>query len=58
MNRRRNKSSNRQEEPKQKRVIRCRSKMVPVFESDNCENFINKIDKEPNQICRNCKNSF
>ena len=43
---------------KQKRIIRCRSKMIPVFEDGNCDDFIKKEGKEPNQSCKNCEHSF
>ena len=42
MNRRRKKSSNNKTEIKNYNIIRCKSKMIPVFESDNCEDFIKK----------------
>jgi hypothetical protein len=58
MNRRRKKSLNNKKEIKQKRIIRCRSKMIPVFESDDCGDFIKKEDRESNHICKNCKHSF
>ncbi len=41
-----------------KKIIRCRNKMIPVFESDNCENFIKKDHSESDKNCKNCKNSF
>ena len=43
---------------KKKVIIRCKSKMIPVFESDNCGDFIKKEGREPDHICKNCKNSF
>ena len=58
MNRRRKKSSNNKTEIKNYKIIRCRSKMIPVFESDNCEDFIKKGNSEPKNICKNCINSF
>jgi len=39
-------------------IIRCKSKMIPVFESDNCESFIKKENAESTSICKNCKHSF
>lgn len=56
MNRRR--SSNIKTESKQKIIIRCRSKMIPVFGSDNCEDFIKKENTDSSNICKNCKHSF
>ena len=57
MNRRR-KSQNNRTEIKNNRIIRCKSKMIPVFESDSCKDFIKKANTESNNICKNCKNSF
>ena len=56
--RRRKKSTNNNTKIKNKKIIRCSSKMIPVFESDNCEYFIKKENSESNNICKNCKNSF
>ena len=57
MNRRR-KTSNNKASPKNKKIMRCRSKMIPVFESDNCKEFIKRENADSNSICKNCKNSF
>jgi hypothetical protein len=57
MNRRR-KSSYNTTTPKNKKIMRCRSKMIPVFESDNCKEFIKREKSDSNSICKNCKNSF
>lgn len=57
MNRRKRSSKNKTE-IRQKIIIRCRNKMIPVFESDNCEDFIKKEHADPNNICKNCKHSF
>lgn len=58
MNGRRRRSSNTKKETKNYKIIRCRSKMMPVFESDNCEDFIKKENSDPKNICKNCVNSF
>lgn len=57
MNRRRKSSKNKVIINK-KVIIRCKSKMIPVFESDNCGDFIKKEGREPDHICKNCKHSF
>lgn len=58
MNRRRKKSSDNKKEIKNYNIIRCRSKMMPVFESDYCEDFIKKENSDSKNICKNCINSF
>jgi len=55
---RRKKSSNHKITIKNNKIIRCRSKMIPVFENDNCKDFLNKENTESNNICKNCKHSF
>ena len=56
MNRRRKKGN--RPEIKKKKIIRCKTKMIPVFESDSCNDFIKKEHSESDKICKNCKNSF
>ena len=58
MNRRRKNSSNNRIEHKNNNIIRCRTRMIPVFESDTCKDFIKKEHTESNNTCKNCKNSF
>ncbi len=58
MNRKRKKSSNNKIEIKNNKIIRCKAKMIPVFESDICEKFEKKETVDSNTICKNCKNSF
>jgi hypothetical protein len=58
MNRNRRRSSKNQTKIKNKKITRCRSKMIPVFESDTCVDFIKKDNSEANNICKNCINSF
>jgi hypothetical protein len=41
-----------------KKIIRCKQKMIPVFENDNCESFITKSSTEHENFCKNCKHSF
>ena len=55
---RRNKKLNNKTAVKNKKIIRCKSKMVPVFEVDNCEDFVKKESADSNNICKNCKYSF
>ena len=56
MNNRRKKSS--KNEKINKKIIRCKSKMVPVFDTDTCDKFLKKENTDTNKICRNCNNSF
>lgn len=58
MNRRNKKSSNNKTRIRNNKIIRCSSKMIPVFESDTCEDFVKKENADSNNICRNCINSF
>ena len=51
----RNRRTNNNSQIKNKKVIRCKTKMSPVFESDGCNNF---IKKDNTQSEKNCKNSF
>ena len=39
-------------------IIRCKKKMIPVFETDTCKDFVKKPSKETNNICKNCAHSF
>jgi len=55
---RRKKSSNYKTVIKSNKIIRCKSKMIPVFESDNCKDFTKKENAESNNVCKNCKHSF
>ena len=56
MNRR--KKSNNKILTEKSKIIRCRIKMIPVFENDNCKDFIKKEQADANNICKCCKNSF
>ena len=58
MNRRRNSNKKFNNNTKNKKIIRCSSKMIPVFESDNCKEFIKRDNSDSNNICKNCKKSF
>jgi len=55
---RRNKKTYNKKQIKSKNVIRCKTKMSPVFESDSCDNFIKKDNAQSEKNCKNCKNSF
>ena len=57
MNRKR-RTSNRKETNNKKVIIRCKSKMIPVFESDNCKDFMKREAADSDKICKNCKYSF
>ena len=58
MNGRRKKSNVNKTKISSKKIIRCSNKMIPVFESDTCENFTKKVNSESVSICKNCVNSF
>jgi hypothetical protein len=58
MNGRRRKSKNNKTKIISKKIIRCSNKMIPVFESDTCDNFAKKVNSESASICKNCVNSF
>ena len=58
MMKKRKRNQNDKTKIKSKKIIRCSSKMIPVFESDTCEDFIKKMESEQNKICKNCVNSF
>ena len=58
MNQRRRNKSNKSEQKNTKNIIRCRSRMSPVFESDTCPKFINKRSESVDKMCMNCKHSF
>ena len=58
MNNRRNKSKKDKIVIKKDKIIRCKVKMKPVFESDTCDLVIVKENKDSNKICKNCKNSY
>jgi len=58
MNRKRKKSKNNNIEKKKDKIIRCRVKMIPVFENDTCELIIKKGNMESDNVCKNCKNSY
>lgn len=57
MNGKRRRSSYNKVEFKNKKIMRCKRKMVPVFQSDNCEQFFKKENTD-NNICKNCQHSF
>ena len=58
MNGRRSRRSNNRQTIQKNKIMRCKSKMVPVFDSDTCEHFLKKENTDSNNNCRNCKNSF
>jgi hypothetical protein len=54
----RRKSKNNKTKINSKKIIRCSNRMIPVFETDTCENFTKKANSESASICKNCANSF
>jgi hypothetical protein len=58
MNGRRKKSKDNKTKINSKKIIRCSNRMIPVFETDTCDNFKNKTSSETINICKNCLNSF
>jgi len=57
MNRRR-RSSNRRPTTQSKKIIRCKQKMMPVFDQDTCEQFTQKTSADTTKICKNCVHAF
>jgi len=43
---------------KQKKVIRCKAQVKPVFEHEGCSEFITKINSNNQNNCGNCKHGF
>ena len=58
MNRKRRKTSSDKKAIKKNKIIRCKSKMIPVFDNENCKDFIKKENSESSNFCKNCKHSF
>ena len=58
MNNRRKKSSKNNIINENKKITRCKSKMLIVFETDTCNKFSKKENTDSNKFCRNCINSF
>jgi hypothetical protein len=57
MNNRR-KSNRRMKTNQKKVVIRCKNKMIPVFDRDLCEDFAQNDKSNSDNNCKNCKHSF
>ena len=58
MNGRRKRRSGNKPMNKKNTIMRCKSKMIPVFDSDTCERFFKKENTDSNNNCKNCSNSF
>ena len=58
MNHRGRKKSYKSEQINSKKVIRCKSRMSPVFECDTCSKFVKKSSESVDKVCINCKHSF
>ncbi len=58
MNKTRKKSFRNNTINENKKITRCKHKMLIVFESDTCDNFSKKENTDANIICKNCINSF
>jgi len=43
---------------KQTQVIRCKKKMILVFENDTCQNILTKEKSGSENNCKNCIHSF
>jgi len=41
-----------------KKIIRCKNKMIPVFDNDSCKDFIKREAADKDKVCKNCKHSF
>ncbi len=57
MNNRR-RTQNKKIDKKQSQVIRCKKKMMPVFENDACQDISIKEKTSSNNNCKNCLHSF
>lgn len=53
--RRSNKNMNNRQ---RKVVIRCKNKMIPVFDRDVCEDFVKNDKSNSDHNCKNCRHSF
>jgi len=58
MNRTRKKLSNNKTASKKNKIVRFKSKKIPVLEIDIYKNFLKKENTHSNNICKNCKSSF
>jgi hypothetical protein len=56
MNNRRKKFS--KDDKINKKIIRCKNKMLIVFETDTCDKFLKNENNDANKVCKNCINSF
>jgi hypothetical protein len=57
MNRSKNRRT-RNDEKKQKKVIRCKALNRPVFEHEVCSKFSSKVKSNDQNNCGNCKHAF
>lgn len=58
MNRNTRKTSNRKVEKNSNKNMRCKLKMIVIFESDKCKDFSKKDGSISGNVCKNCKYSF
>jgi len=58
MNQRRNNKSNQGKSKNYGKIMRCNYHTKPVFDSDSRIYFSKNINKDADNICKNCKYSF
>jgi len=58
MNQNRNRRINKNENKKQKNVIRCKALNRPVYEYEVCSQFSIKVNTNNQKNCVNCSHSF
>jgi len=58
MNRNRDKRVRRNENKKQKKIIRCKALNRPVFGDEHCFQFVSKVAANHQNNCENCKHAF
>ena len=56
--RNRRKSNKNMNNRQRKVVIRCKNKMIPVFDMDVCEDFVQNEKSNSDHNCKNCNHSF
>ena len=55
---RRNNKANQGKSKSYGKIMRCNYHTKPVFDTDSCKFFSKNINKDSDNICRNCKYSF
>ncbi len=58
MNRNKSNRKRRNDDKKQKKIIRCKTLNRPVFDNDVCSQYSSKSSYNGEKSCNNCKHSF